>query len=59
MILDDDTYMGLAVENGDATYFTSRNNRFRHNSVTVGAGLPYLWRFARRTAAEWAAYGHN
>lgn len=56
--LDNDTYSGLSVGTGDATYYTTRNNRFLDNTTTLPAvGKPYMWQFARRTAAEWTAYG--
>jgi len=49
---------GLAVDTGDMSVFTSRNNRFNRNAYQLGSAVYYFaWMNAARSEATWHAYG--
>jgi parallel beta-helix repeat protein len=51
---------GLAQSVGDNSYFTSRNNRWVHNSYHLGANAKYFaWMGAILSEAEWRQYGQD
>jgi hypothetical protein len=51
---------GLAVDTGDTSFFTSRNNRFNRNAYQLGSGVYYFaWMNAARSKESWNAYGQD
>jgi len=40
--------------------FTSRNNRYVHNSYDIGTDLkPFSWMSSKRTKSQWQSYGND
>jgi len=52
---------GLAQDVGDKSYFTSKNNRFVHNSYVLGSsnGEWFTWNDSDLSAAQWRAAGQD
>jgi parallel beta-helix repeat protein len=54
----DGQHVGVIQTNGDASVFSTRNNRFTANRYTLsGVQRPFAWLNAYRTATEWRSYG--
>ena len=59
-ILNTPGWTGLAQDVGDLSYFTSRNNRFEHNTYQLGATqFPFTWMNLELNEFEWAAFGQD
>ncbi len=53
-------YTGFDVNVPDLSYYTSKNNRFVHNTYTLGSNpKPFWWANGPRTPQEWRAYGQD
>ena len=52
---------GLAQDIGDKSYYTSKNNRFVHNTYTLGSssGAWFTWNDSDLSAAQWRAAGQD
>lgn len=51
---------GLDENVGDSTVFTSKNNRFAHNSYVLGAASGFAWsNKTGLTVAQWKTYGQD
>jgi parallel beta-helix repeat protein len=51
---------GIAQDVGDNAVFTSRNNRFAHNTYTLGTNSrPFEWMNAQITESQWKSYGQD
>jgi parallel beta-helix repeat protein len=54
-------YAGAAMQDdGETLIFTSRNNRWVHNTYYLGTnGGPFEWSNGTRSAAQWRGYGED
>ncbi len=51
---------GLAQDIGDTSYFTSRNNRFDHDTYYLGTNTRYFeWMNSQITESQWQGYGQE
>jgi parallel beta-helix repeat protein len=51
---------GIAQDIGDTSVFTSWNNRFVHNTYSLGANAkPFEWMNGQRTELQWKSYGQD
>jgi hypothetical protein len=48
---------GGAQDTGDGSIFTSRNNRFVHNTYYLAGGGHFAWMNGERSDVEWRGYG--
>ena len=50
---------GLAQNVGDMSYYTSRNNRFEHNTYYLTQNTYLFWNNQNLSEAQWLAYGND
>jgi parallel beta-helix repeat protein len=51
---------GFSTDNGDNSYYTSKNNRFVNNNYILGTAPKYFtWQNQQLTEAQWQAYGQD
>ncbi len=51
---------GIVSNMGDASIYTSNNNRFQNNHYTLGSGDSwFLWMDGARTVQQWKGYGND
>jgi parallel beta-helix repeat protein len=51
---------GVARDYGDNSIFTSWNNRFVHNTYSLGTNAkPFEWMNGQRSESQWRAYGQD
>jgi parallel beta-helix repeat protein len=51
---------GIAQDVGDLSYFTSKNNRFVHNTYYLGsAGNYFAWMNGQMTESQWQEFGQD
>jgi len=50
---------GAAQDTGDSSIFTSRNNRFVHNTYYLNSSGHFAWMNGERSDTEWRSYGQD